>query len=64
MRGRCGPKQAGVEWDHGGSEPEHEQTFGVVDQADELLALSGYKVCNDSIAHISIVTHPFYRGLG
>ena len=52
------------EWDHGGSEPEHGRTFGVVNQAGEVLALSGYEVWNDSIAHISIVTHPLYRGLG
>src|SRR5688572_11737063 len=60
LQAACQPE----EWDHGGSEPEHEQTSGVVDQANELLALSGYKVWNDSIAHISIVTHPVYRGRG
>lgn len=50
------------EWDHGGSEPDPERTFGVVGQANELVALSGYDVWNDSIAHISIVTHPMHRG--
>jgi RimJ/RimL family protein N-acetyltransferase len=52
------------EWDHGGSEPHPERTFGVVDENNELLALAGYKVWNDSIAHISIVTHPLQRGRG
>lgn len=52
------------EWDHGGSEPHGERTFGVVDEANELLALSGYEVWNDSIAHISIVTHPRQRARG
>ena len=46
------------EWDHGGSEPHPERTFGVVDHANELLALSGYEIWNGSIAHISIVTRP------
>ena len=52
------------EWDHGGSEPHPERTFGVVDQINDLLALSGYKVWSDAIAHISIVTHPNHRGHG
>jgi RimJ/RimL family protein N-acetyltransferase len=50
------------EWDHGGSEPHSERTFGVVDHANELLALSGYEIWDGSIAHISIVTHPGQRG--
>jgi GNAT superfamily N-acetyltransferase len=60
LQAACQPE----EWDHGGSEPEHEHTFGFVGQDNELLALSGYKVWNDSIAHISIVTHPLHRGRG
>jgi GNAT superfamily N-acetyltransferase len=60
LQAACQPE----EWNHGGSEPGREQTFGFVDHANELLALSGYKVWNDSIAHISIVTHPLYRGRG
>lgn len=60
LQGACQPE----EWDHGGSEPAHEQTFGYVGQANDLLALSGYKVWNGSIAHISVVTHPLYRGRG
>jgi GNAT superfamily N-acetyltransferase len=54
----------GEEWDHGGSDPHPGRTFGVFGQADELVALSGYEVWNDSIAHISIVTHPLHRGRG
>jgi GNAT superfamily N-acetyltransferase len=60
LRAACQPE----EWDHGGSDPEHEPTFGVFDDANELLALSGYKVWNAAIAHISIVTHPLFRGRG
>jgi len=52
------------EWDHGGSKPQTERTFGVVDEAGTLLALSGYRIWNESIAHISIVTHPHWRGQG
>jgi RimJ/RimL family protein N-acetyltransferase len=58
LQAACQPE----EWDHGGSQPHPERTFGVVDPANELLALSGYKIWNDSIAHISIVTHPAQRG--
>jgi RimJ/RimL family protein N-acetyltransferase len=60
LQAACQPE----EWDHGGSEREHDETFGFVDPANELLALSGYEIWNDSIAHISIVTHPLYRGRG
>lgn len=60
LQAACEPEA----WDHGGSEPETERTFGVVDQSGALLALSGYKVWNESIAHISIVTHPLHRGRG
>ena len=52
------------EWNHGGSEPHPQRTFGVLDQFNELLALSGYKVWNEAIAHIAIVTHPEHRGRG
>lgn len=60
LREACQPEA----WDHGGSEPHPERTFGVVDEANELFALAGYKVWNDSIAHISVVTHPLHRGRG
>lgn len=60
LQAACQPE----EWDHGGSEPGHEQTFGFVNQTNELLALSGYKVWNNSIAHISVASHPLYRGHG
>ncbi len=60
LRAACQPE----EWQHGGSEPHPERTFGVVDHDTQLLALSGYKVWNDSIAHISIVTDPRQRGRG
>lgn len=52
------------EWEHGGSDPEKEPTFGVVDPTGVLVALSGYEVWDGAIAHISIVTHPLHRGRG
>ena len=51
-------------WDHGGSKPNHESTFGVFDDANELVALSGYEIWNDALAHIAIVTHPRHQGRG
>ncbi|RYZ05157.1 MAG: GNAT family N-acetyltransferase [Myxococcales bacterium] len=60
LQAACQPE----EWEHGGSDPEHEQTFGCVDPGHELRALAGYAVWDGSIAHISIVTHPHCRGHG
>lgn len=52
------------EWAHGGSDAHPARSFGVVDGSGELRALSGYEVWQDSLAHISIVTHPEHRGQG
>jgi RimJ/RimL family protein N-acetyltransferase len=52
-----------LEWQHGGSE------FGLLPLAGrfargELVALAGYEVWGDRIAHIAVVTHPAHRGKG
>ncbi len=60
LRSACDP----AEWEHGGSEPSAAQNFGVVDSKGELLALAGYEIWNDSLAHISVITHPQHRGRG
>jgi GNAT superfamily N-acetyltransferase len=57
----------GAAWDDGGSQVEEGvPLFGVFDDPRELIALASYEVWNESIAHISIVTHPQHRrrGLG
>jgi GNAT superfamily N-acetyltransferase len=58
LRDACQPE----EWEHGGSESE--PAFGVIDRLDGIVALAGYQVHNESIAHISVVTHPLHRGRG
>ena len=50
-------------WDHGGSEVGAVPCSGVFADG-ELAALAGYEVWTGSIAHISIVTHPRFRGRG
>lgn len=50
-------------WEHGGSD------FGELPLAgymidDRLVALAGYELWGDRIAHIAVVTHPAYRGRG
>lgn len=51
------------EWTHGGSD------FGLLTLSGrfargQLVALAGYEPWGEQIAHISIVTHPAYRGQG
>ena len=52
-----------IEWDHGGSEVGPLPASGAFVDA-QLVALAGYEVWDDVIAHISVVTHPAYRGRG
>jgi RimJ/RimL family protein N-acetyltransferase len=54
---------AAEEWEHGGSE------LGLLPLAGrfvrgELVALAGYELWGEQIAHIAVVTHPAYRGRG
>ena len=58
LRAACPPR----EWEHGGSEVVHPQAGAFSD--DELVALAGYEVWGNRIAHISVITHPAHRGRG
>jgi GNAT superfamily N-acetyltransferase len=52
-----------LEWQHGGSELGAQPIVGYfVD--DEIVAVSGFELWGEQIAHIAVVTHPGYRGLG
>lgn len=51
------------EWDHGGSEVGTAPASGAF-IGGNLVALAGYEIWEHGIAHISIVTHPEYRGRG
>jgi GNAT superfamily N-acetyltransferase len=52
-----------TEWDHGGTAVGDHPASGVLVN-QRLVALAGYEVWCRSIAHISIVTHPDFRGRG
>ena len=52
-----------LEWEHGGSEVNAQPTSGVF-AGSELVALAGYKIWGGVIAHISVITHPAFRGRG
>lgn len=56
----CDPQ----EWDHGGSALGEVPAFGVFDEAGDLVSLSGYRVWDERIAHISIITSRSGRGRG
>ena len=51
-------------WEHGGSDPASMPTFGTWSDPGELVALAGYKVWGESIAHIYVVTAPAHQGRG
>ncbi len=51
-----------TEWEHGGS--SFEVACSGVFAGDQLVALAGYEVWGGGIAHISIITHPAFRGQG
>jgi GNAT superfamily N-acetyltransferase len=59
LRAACGA----VEWEHGGSELGQNPAAGVY-ISERLVALAGYKVWGGGIAHISVISHPRYRGKG
>lgn len=50
------------EWDHGGSPIEHPCSGVFID--GRLASLAGYETWGGTIAHISIITHPDFRGRG
>ncbi len=60
LENACEPE----EWDHGGSVVGEVPCSGVFTEDGSLAALAGYEVWSGTIAHISIVTHPGFRGRG
>jgi ribosomal protein S18 acetylase RimI-like enzyme len=59
LRAAC----SAVEWEHGGSKIGSLPVAGVFIDS-QLIAVAGYKVWGDVIAHISVVVHPDYRNRG
>ncbi len=51
-----------TEWEHGGSAIGHPCSGVFVE--GQIAALAGYEVWGGTIAHISVVTHPGFRGRG
>ena len=58
MERSCGP----IDWEHGGSRIQ--DSCSAVFVGSQIAALAGYQVWGGTIAHISIVTHPEFRGRG
>ena len=52
-----------LEWKHGGSQLGEQPVVGAFNRQC-LVAAAGYKVWGGVIAHISVITHPQYRGQG
>ena len=52
-----------TEWEYGGSEPARVPCTGAFEDGS-LAALAGYEIWNHAIAHISVITHPSFRGKG
>lgn len=52
-----------TEWEHGGPGDLTRSASGIF-YDNQLVALASYEIWGNSIAHISIVTHPEYRGRG
>jgi len=51
------------EWDHGGSTFRPNHMVGVL-RDQQLVTVASYKLWGEHIAHISIITHPSFRGRG
>ena len=51
-----------IEWEHGGSRIQ--DPCSAVFVGPQIAALAGYQVWGGTIAHISIITHPDFRGRG
>ncbi len=58
LQDSCDP----TEWEHGGSSIEHPASGVFV--GGRLVALAGYEVWGGAIAHISVISHPEFRGRG
>ena len=59
LRASCSP----IEWEHGGSELAATGAAGAFVDG-KLAALAGYENWGDALAHLSVVTHPDFRGQG
>lgn len=59
LRQACTP----TEWEHGGSRLGEHRVVGAF-TGDELAAIAGYEIWGESIAHLSVLTHPASRGQG
>ena len=59
LRSACGV----TEWEHSGSITAEEPAAGRF-LGQELVALAGYMVWSNVIAHIGVITHPAHRGHG
>lgn len=51
------------DWNHGGNQPQGEPLAGLFHDG-QLLALGGYELWGNQIAHLTVVTHPQARGRG
>ncbi|HVJ85476.1 MAG TPA: GNAT family N-acetyltransferase [Caulifigura sp.] len=52
-----------TEWEHGGIDSGAAASFGVI-VGRELVSIAGYELWGNTIAHISVITHPAHRGRG
>lgn len=59
LQAACPP----LEWEHGGSELGLLPVSGRFARG-ALVALAGYEIWGDRIAHIAVITHPAHRGQG
>jgi GNAT superfamily N-acetyltransferase len=59
LKAACGA----TAWEHGGSEIGEHPVAGA-EVNGELVAVAGYEVWGEQIAHIAVVSHPAYRGGG
>jgi len=59
LRAACAPE----DWEHGGGDLGANSRVGLF-VGKKLAALAGYTLWGESIAHLSIVTHPAYRQCG
>jgi GNAT superfamily N-acetyltransferase len=52
-----------LKWEHGGSQLSAQPVVGA-DAGGHLVAVAGYTVWGDVIAHVAVITHPQHRGQG
>jgi len=52
-----------LEWEHGGCQLGSQPVVGAY-AGGRLVAVAGYELWGNAIAHIAVITHPQYRGQG